>query len=101
MLRHVSRRDAWIKGTTPEYLRGVILVPLLDWATPGTAGMGCDSRNGLSPATDALGGSRAWGLFKASRMTDVKWCHPRLAVEVKHLAGSKTLRHATVTRIVQ
>jgi ATP-dependent DNA ligase len=38
----------------------------------------------------------SWGLFKASRMTDVKWCHPRLAVEVKHLAGSKTLRHATV-----
>jgi bifunctional non-homologous end joining protein LigD len=43
----------------------------------------------------------SWGLFKASRMTDVKWCHPRLAVEVKHLAGSKRLRHATVTRIVQ
>ena len=42
----------------------------------------------------------SWGLFKASRRTDVKWCHPRLAVEVKHLAGSKTLRHATVTRIV-
>jgi hypothetical protein len=43
----------------------------------------------------------SWGLFKASPMTDVKWCHPRFAVEVKHLAGSKTLRHATVTRIVQ
>jgi len=27
---------------------------------------------------------------------DVKWCHPQLAVEVKYLAGSKTLRHATV-----
>ena len=23
-------------------------------------------------------------------MTDVKWCHPKLVVEVKHLAGSKT-----------
>ena len=27
---------------------------------------------------------------------DVKWCHPKLVVEVKHLAGSKMLRHATV-----
>ena len=29
MLTHVSRRDAWIKGTTLDSLRGVILVPLL------------------------------------------------------------------------
>ena len=29
----------------------------------------------------------------------VKWCHPRLTVEVKHLAGSKILRHATVKRL--
>jgi hypothetical protein len=29
-------------------------------------------------------------------MKDVKWCHSKLAVEVKHLAGSRTLRHATV-----
>src|SRR6476620_5635146 len=34
--------------------------------------------------------------FKSSRMLDVKWCHPKLLVEVKHLVGSKTLRHATV-----
>jgi len=27
---------------------------------------------------------------------DVKWCHPKLVVEVKHLAGSELLRHATV-----
>ena len=31
-----------------------------------------------------------------SRMT---WCHPKLVVEVKHLAGSKLLRHATVKRL--
>jgi hypothetical protein len=31
-------------------------------------------------------------------MHDVKWCHPKLAVEVKHLAGSKTLWHATVRK---
>ena len=39
----------------------------------------------------------SWATFKG--MHDVKWCHPRLIVEVKHLAGSKTLRHATVKRL--
>ena len=38
----------------------------------------------------------SWALFKSSRMQDVKWYHPKPTVEVKHLAGSKTLRHATV-----
>ena len=37
-----------------------------------------------------------WAAFKSSRLTDAKWCQPELAVRVKHLAGSKTLRHATV-----
>ena len=41
----------------------------------------------------------SWAAFKLSRLTDVKWCHPKLTVEVKHLAGSKTLRHATVKRL--
>ena len=36
------------------------------------------------------------GLFKASRLSDVRWCKPKLTVRVKHLATSKTLRHATV-----
>jgi DNA ligase D-like protein (predicted ligase) len=43
----------------------------------------------------------SWASFKSSRMHDVKWCHPQLAVEVKHLAGSKTLRHATVRNLVR
>jgi ATP-dependent DNA ligase len=37
--------------------------------------------------------------FKSSRLTDAKWCHPKLVVEVKHLAGSKLLRHATAKRL--
>ena len=46
----------------------------------------------------------SWAAFKSSRMLDVrmldvKWCHPKLVVEVKHLAGSKTLRHATVINV--
>jgi DNA ligase D-like protein (predicted ligase) len=38
----------------------------------------------------------SWAAFKQSRLTDVKWCQPKLAVRVKHLAGGKSLRHATV-----
>jgi hypothetical protein len=32
----------------------------------------------------------------SNRLTDAKWCQPKLTVRVKHLAGSKTLRHATL-----
>ena len=38
----------------------------------------------------------SWAVFKSSRLLDVQWCKSALAVRVKHLAGSKTLRHATV-----
>ena len=38
----------------------------------------------------------SWDALKSSRATDVKWCQPRLMVRVRHLAGCKTLRHATV-----
>jgi bifunctional non-homologous end joining protein LigD len=38
----------------------------------------------------------SWAALKSSRATDVKWCQPRLVVRVKHLAGTKMLRHATV-----
>jgi len=43
---------------------------------------------------DRLATSKA--LFKATRLSDVRWCVPKLIVRVKHLAVSKTLRHATV-----
>ena len=43
----------------------------------------------------------SWAAFKSSRMVDVKWCQPALTVRVKHLAGSKTLRHATVKALLQ
>jgi hypothetical protein len=41
----------------------------------------------------------SWASFKGTH--DVKWCHPKLAVEVKHLAGSKMLRHASVRGLVR
>ena len=43
----------------------------------------------------------SWAAFKSSRLMDVKWCHPKLVVEVKHLAGSKALRHATVKALAR
>jgi hypothetical protein len=43
----------------------------------------------------------SWAAFKSSRLTDARWCQPKLMVRVKHLAGSKTLRHATVKEMVQ
>lgn len=43
----------------------------------------------------------SWSAFKSSRMNDVRWCHPKLRVEVKHLAGSKFLRHATVRSVLR
>ena len=43
----------------------------------------------------------SWAAFKSTRLTDVKWCEPKLMVRVKHLAGSKTLRHATVKGFAQ
>ena len=43
----------------------------------------------------------SWAAFKSSRLMDVKWCHPKLVVEVKHLAGSKTLRHSTVKALAR
>ena len=38
----------------------------------------------------------SWAAFKSSRLNDAQWCQPKLTVRVKHLAGSKMLRHATV-----
>jgi bifunctional non-homologous end joining protein LigD len=43
----------------------------------------------------------SWAAFKSSRLTDVNWCQPALAVRVKHLVGSKMLRHATVRGFAQ
>ena len=43
----------------------------------------------------------SWAAFKSSRLMDVKWCHPKIVVEVKHLTGSKMLRHATVKGLVR
>ena len=56
--------------------------------------LGGSERDKFLAEVDRL--TTSWAAFKSSRLIDVKWCRPKLAVRVKHLAGSKTLRHATV-----
>jgi bifunctional non-homologous end joining protein LigD len=53
-----------------------------------------DERKELLAEVERL--TTSWAALKFSRATDVKWCQPRLVVRVKHLAGTKMLRHATV-----
>ena len=61
--------------------------------------LGNDVRTEFLAEVERLTTSRA--AFKFSRLTRVKWCQPKLIVRVKHLAGSKTLRHATVRALAQ
>jgi bifunctional non-homologous end joining protein LigD len=56
--------------------------------------LGGDARTRFFAEVERL--TSSWASFKSSRSNDVKWCDPKLTVEVKHLAGSKKLRHATV-----
>ena len=59
--------------------------------------LGGDERKEFLAEVERL--TTSWAALKSSRATDVKWCQPRLVVRVKHLAGSKMLRHATVKRL--
>jgi hypothetical protein len=60
--------------------------------------LGEDARTEFLAELERL--TTSWAAFKSSRLTDVKWCQPTLTVRVKHLAGSKTLRHATVRELL-
>ena len=57
-----------------------------------TIAAGFDSKGDLLPDAE---------MAPVISLTDAKWCHPKLVVEVKHLAGSKLLRHATVSGFTQ
>ena len=71
----------------------------LNYAGAAFIALAGDERTQFFAELERLGTS--WAAFKSSRMNDVKWCHPKLTVEVKHLAGSKMLRHATVRGLVR
>ena len=71
----------------------------LNYAGAAFIALGEDARTEFLAEVERL--TTTWAAFKSSRLTDVKWCQPTLTVRVKHLAGSKTLRHATVRELVQ
>jgi bifunctional non-homologous end joining protein LigD len=56
--------------------------------------LGGSERDKFLAEVDRL--TTSWAAFKSSRLTNVKWCQPKLRVRVKHVAGSKHLRHATI-----
>jgi DNA ligase D-like protein (predicted ligase) len=66
----------------------------LNYAGAAFIALSDDARTEFLAEVERL--TTAWAAFKSSRLTDVQWCEPKLTVRVKHLAGSKTLRHATV-----
>ena len=71
----------------------------LNYAGAAFIALGEDARTEFLAEVERL--TTTWAAFKSSRLTDVKWCQPTLTVRVKHLAGSKTLRHATVRELLQ
>jgi bifunctional non-homologous end joining protein LigD len=71
----------------------------LNYAGAAFIALGGDERSEFLAEVARL--TTSWTAFKSSRQTDVKWCQPELTVRVKHLAGSKTLRHATVRDLVR
>ena len=71
----------------------------LNFAGAAFIALGNEARTEFLAEVERL--TTSWSAFKSSRLTDVKWCTPKLRVRVKHLAGSKTLRHATVRGLAQ
>ena len=90
-----------VVGTDRDRKTGALMALLahrdgLKYAGAAFITLGGDERKEFLGEVERLTTSR--GAFKSSRGTDAKWCQPRLMVRVKHLAGSKMLRHATVKK---
>jgi bifunctional non-homologous end joining protein LigD len=71
----------------------------LNYAGAAFIALGDDARAEFLAEVERL--TTSWIAFKSLQPSDAKWCEPKLTVRVKHLAGSKTLRHATVRGLVQ
>jgi hypothetical protein len=71
----------------------------LRYAGAAFIALGGDERTAFFAEVERL--TTSWAAFKSSRLTDVKWCTPKLMVRVKHLAVGKHLRHATVRGFTQ
>jgi DNA ligase D-like protein (predicted ligase) len=95
-----------VVGTDRDRKTGALRALLADPSSEGLKYAGAafialngDERDQFLAEVESL--ITSWTVFKSSRSTDVKWCEPKLMVRVKHLAGSKTLRHATVKAFAQ
>jgi bifunctional non-homologous end joining protein LigD len=94
-----------VVGTDRDRWTGALMALLarndsagLNYAGTAFITLGGDERKEFLAEVERL--TTSWAAFKSSQ-TDVQWCQPRLMVRVKHLAGSKTLRHATVKGFVE
>lgn len=88
-----------VVGTDRDRKTGALMALLahsdgLKYAGAAFITLGGDERKKFLAEVERL--TTSWAALKSSRASDVKWCQPRLMVRVKHLAGSKMLRHATV-----
>ncbi len=66
----------------------------LDYAGAALIALRDDARREFWSEVEQLTTTKA--AFEFTRLVEVRWCQPKLTVRVKHLAGSKSLRHATV-----
>jgi bifunctional non-homologous end joining protein LigD len=66
----------------------------LDYAGAAFIALRDDARKEFLSEVERLATTNAGIGF--TRLYGVRWCQPKLRVRVKHLASSKTLRHATV-----
>ena len=88
-----------VVGTDRDRKTGALMALLahsdgLKYAGAAFITLGGDERRDFLAEEERL--ATSWAALKSTCGTDVKWCQPRLVVRVKHLAGSKFLRHATV-----
>ncbi len=95
-----------VVGTDRDRKTGALMALLahndsagLNYAGAAFITLGGDERKEFLAEVERL--TTSWDAFKSSRATDVKWCQPRLMVRVRHLAGSKMLRHATVKALAR
>jgi bifunctional non-homologous end joining protein LigD len=101
-----AESDFLVIGTDRDRKTGAVRALLahndgvgLNYAGAAFIALAGDERAQFFTEVDRL--TTSWALFKSSRLTDVRWCHPKLTVVVKHLVGSKMLRHATVRGFAQ
>lgn len=81
-------------GLRPRILTG----EHLDYAGAAFIALRDDGRKEFLAEVERLATTNAG--FGFTRLYGVRWCNPELTMRVKHLAASKTLRHAVVKTLL-